>query len=1304
MPAQIRPSRLEVTDRFPILSFSVRSSEPGRAEIALATDPSLFDRRARDRRRPDNFFASRASGELRVPRGEAVWIVPADRLAAFAGQPRLYFTLAFAPDSEGQFRVASPGGENHPYVSLAGLSGRSLRTIRILPARRANGADPLGWAGDAVPPSDIPTPDIPGPAARASDPPAYDDGFGPLEEPASEPAAAGPGEPAAARSAAAGQSGLSPAPALDARQVAVEPPPVRLLSGAERVAAEAALLGLSGPYAPFVAALRLAARLSAAAGAPVSIGIGPSVGGGLGAGASLGAGLVFGPGGELGVYGAVQFNIGFITSISATAQVTVVRGGIDRFGGWGLAAAVSAGEGVVGGAAALFDLQGNFVGVSAEVGVGAGFSPVDFYVAVQRQVASQFGMGAALGLLGAGSTGLGAAGPEVEIRYRAFIPAPAVAGPLDAVGGSAYGGDGRDFAYSGGTSRGEITALVRMTPGGGIDSIEVTDARWSPSTAYRRADVQPEPGKPAWWRSRKPGAVPLETASLTRTPENLDVVPGASGTARNAQAIAERASIVSVRATGSNPLVPGAPALDADLAVLLRVRDGAVEAKIVGTHDGFPAHELYVNRHRLVAYDPVAAGGTPWDLADLRGVEVATDWVRVGSPAAGSAAAAPAETFSADIPLDPGTGGMSIGYDALITGDIILSTTDAGISDAIRAMTAGPVSHAMLFVGQGGQVIEAVGEGVRLVPLDRAIADATVAVAFRVPGLSDGDRQRVADEAARLLDSPYNFVGIARQALFQIDRRICDALPDALAARCRRFAGRVNLGTADNRAFFCSQLVLEAYARAGHPLTTEPPHWATPADIAELRFDFARLRYVGHLKAPPVGSLFSLLLSQAAAEPAPAAETAGQEPWSIHWDEIELVPQRHGTTCWAASLAMLIGWRDRVSIPEETIDAAFSRAPDAVGGPIHRADVLAVARALDLEHSEPQTFSAEGFRDLLERKGPVWVAKEAAAGSEAGHAVVVVGMVFDGRDHYVRVLDPWDRVIGTPGAPGPYLATHATGSRYIQRYADFVEEYQWYRRQDNRLAPDQRSDLLQLLHARGTDGRRPNRLAPPPGFAQAASGRADGAGRTRPAAEDGRGAPEAPAAPAAGPDGPDQAAADPAGAPETAGHAASAPARRVGPEPGPRRRIASEAGGARFDLEQYDGLRSPDPAAAVAADPLPAELLVDDWPHLPDAGGRVRAGIRIRWRHAAGAVGDISVVPAEAFVPAGWTVAVRGRIADGPDRPGCAAATVALSWVFDRGDGDEQRATVTVTVRGDGSWERTNAWAADAPAPELAEA
>ena len=182
----------------------------------------------------------------------------------------------------------------------------------------------------------------------------------------------------------------------------------------------------------------------------------------------------------------------------------------------------------------------------------------------------------------------------------------------------------------------------------------------------------------------------------------------------------------------------------------------------------------------------------------------------------------------------------------------------------------------MIYVGQGGQVVEAVGSGVMLRPLADAIGSATVAVAFRYPGLSDEQRHIIADKAGEAIGLPYNYWGIVRQARFQMHRRICDVLPDAQASACRTFFGRVDLGRGNSSEFFCSELIVSAYQAAGVPITETPPIWTSPDDLVELALRQGALSYVGHLKAPPYEARTSIwdAIGLAMAAPRPAAAPA----------------------------------------------------------------------------------------------------------------------------------------------------------------------------------------------------------------------------------------------------------------------------------------------------------------------------------------------------------------------------------------------------------------------------------------------
>lgn len=233
MNAQIRPTRLEVSDRFPMLGFTIRTDEPrARAEVAVATEPALFLPEMKGKRTSSTFYSSRANGQLALPRGEAIYLVPPEALARFVGQDRLYVALAVSPERNGNTpHVVVMPTEGSPYISLKGLTGRSLKRVRVLPRYQRGGSygvddkASLEWAGDAATPGQkaigngngaAPTKNGTNGAngskssssteAVKSAPPAdYDDGFGPLpdkEKPATPVQTQAYSRPAPARAAA----------------------------------------------------------------------------------------------------------------------------------------------------------------------------------------------------------------------------------------------------------------------------------------------------------------------------------------------------------------------------------------------------------------------------------------------------------------------------------------------------------------------------------------------------------------------------------------------------------------------------------------------------------------------------------------------------------------------------------------------------------------------------------------------------------------------------------------------------------------------------------------------------------------------------------------------------------------------------------------------------------------------------------------------------------------------------------------------------------------------------------------------
>jgi outer membrane protein OmpA-like peptidoglycan-associated protein/cell wall-associated NlpC family hydrolase len=230
-------------------------------------------------------------------------------------------------------------------------------------------------------------------------------------------------------------------------------------------------------------------------------------------------------------------------------------------------------------------------------------------------------------------------------------------------------------------------------------------------------------------------------------------------------------------------------------------------------------------------------------------------------PAATAATAPVSQILSAEIPLDPGAGGMSLHPDALEVGDIIVSTTGAFISNAIKLLTSGQVSHAFIYTGKNGKGehmgLEAIGSGVVERKLTESLDDATLAVAFRHPSMTTALAAKIVAFARKQLGKIYNYYGIVKQAKFQLERTRCYVLPSPLREACDKGAMYLNLGAISGVGFFCSELVLAAFQDAGLPLTDKPPHWGSPKDIADLRLA-AKLKYVGHLIAPPLAASKSL--------------------------------------------------------------------------------------------------------------------------------------------------------------------------------------------------------------------------------------------------------------------------------------------------------------------------------------------------------------------------------------------------------------------------------------------------------------
>ena len=209
--------------------------------------------------------------------------------------------------------------------------------------------------------------------------------------------------------------------------------------------------------------------------------------------------------------------------------------------------------------------------------------------------------------------------------------------------------------------------------------------------------------------------------------------------------------------------------------------------------------------------------------------------------------------------LTPRNGGVAIQPDALTSGDIVLSAAPNIGSAGVRLMTLSPVSHASLYVG-GGQVAEAVTHGVQFRRVSALLEEESTIVAFRHPAIQPAHVQLMRAFVNETVGRKYDFAGVMLQAPFSVDRRMCEVplVPSQLRDFCIQGMGAVHLGAVRSDRFFCSEFVLEAYRRAGLPLTDADPRLLSPADLLHMREGdvpsvrtHQALRYVGHLKFEP---------------------------------------------------------------------------------------------------------------------------------------------------------------------------------------------------------------------------------------------------------------------------------------------------------------------------------------------------------------------------------------------------------------------------------------------------------------------
>ncbi len=144
---------------------------------------------------------------------------------------------------------------------------------------------------------------------------------------------------------------------------------------------------------------------------------------------------------------------------------------------------------------------------------------------------------------------------------------------------------------------------------------------------------------------------------------------------------------------------------------------------------------------------------------------------------------------------------------------------------------------------------------------------------------------------------------------------------------------------------------------------------------------------------------------------------------------VQLVPQLTGMSCWAAAFAMIVGWRDQMSIDYTEIVRGqgywqqYQRGLNIEDANAHQ--------IWGLTPEAPQSYTVEGFADLLRSYGPLWV----ASAEPSGHVRVVTGMQGDGTPDgtTLYINDPWEQGMTS-------FRPSNQGSQITETYSQFVQK------------------------------------------------------------------------------------------------------------------------------------------------------------------------------------------------------------------------------------------------------------------------
>jgi len=374
---------------------------------------------------------------------------------------------------------------------------------------------------------------------------------------------------------------------------------------------------------------------------------------------------------------------------------------------------------------------------------------------------------------------------------------------------------------------------------------------------------------------------------------------------------------------------------------------------------------------------------------------------------------------------------------------------------------------------------------------------------------------------------------------------------------------------------------------------------------------------------------------------------------------VQLVPQPNKLACWAASMAMLLSFRTHASCSPETL-------ANEVGGSLMTSygwDLLQAVRdrygftAIDVPSNASLYFSPAQWAQWLRDFGPLWVVIVGMP-----HAVVVSGLrgnTDDANGCEVRLLNPWDTRVTFDDDP---IEFHPAN----QGYADWLPFQQFASDFGSMAEPDYGNWRVLHLPAQQVGAVAAQALATAALRRAGSSARATLAAPPRPvrafALED--------AAPLDEP-------IEPSRVPGTT-----------------MRRQRGSRGRVTWALDQLDGVKLADPAAAMVPALVPTTIALEQWPCI--AGDAMPMPLTVRFDAGGGAVGNVRISAGTAAeLP--YDVAVTATIEDEPQPLaglGTPQAAIKVTIDIDFSGTPNGNATARTRLRlvGNGRYDQDSSW------------